>query len=476
MIDCMDFLNKYVMGSAQMLIGFHFFARLLHKSVRYYEYLLFFVCGILEIHFGVEGRLAEFGAYTLLLVASGFWLCAKERQKLCCCQKKCFAQQMDERELSMKENEAEWKSIILYAALTIEVMQLSFGIVNTLLGILFPIMRSFDQNIIGIVFMFLGYLAALPLSVFCYYITCQYFSYYEREMIEKQSIRMVLIPILLIFLVGEHINFIFYEVADTTEHSDILVPTRHYLMLVIQVLGMASLFCILFAYKKLLQNFRLHTKLFFLEQEERSLNQYVEEAKAHYEKTKSFRHDIKNHITVVKDLLQYGKLDQALNYMKDIEGMTGELSFSYSTNNPVVDILLANKLGIAKSKKIAVYCSLMLPYPCLVRDIDFCIILSNALDNAIYACKQMKDDVEKYINVAGRMKGDFLLLEVENSFQGSTSFTRGIGLSNIKAVAEKYHGAMHIKTQSTTFYLNVLLIIPQHSESSSQQMGSFTDI
>ena len=151
MIDCMDFLNKYVMGSAQMLIGFHFFARLLHKSVRYYEYLLFFVCGILEIHFGVEGRLAEFGAYTLLLVASGFWLCAKERQKLCCCQKKCFAQQMDERELSMKENEAEWKSIILYAALTIEVMQLSFGIVNTLLGILFPIMRSFDQNIIGIV-------------------------------------------------------------------------------------------------------------------------------------------------------------------------------------------------------------------------------------------------------------------------------------------------------------------------------------
>ena len=118
----------------------------------------------------------------------------------------------------------------------------------------------------------------------------------------------------------------------------------------------------------------------------------------------------------------------------------------------------------------------MLPYPCLVRDIDFCIILSNALDNAIYACKQMKDDVEKYINVAGRMKGDFLLLEVENSFQGSTSFTRGIGLSNIKAVAEKYHGAMHIKTQSTTFYLNVLLIIPQHSESSSQQMGSFTDI
>lgn len=44
------------------------------------------------------------------------------------------------------------------------------------------------------------------------------------------------------------------------------------------------------------------TELSLLEQEEHSLLQYVEAAKERYEKTKSFSHDIKNHITVVKNL------------------------------------------------------------------------------------------------------------------------------------------------------------------------------
>ena len=49
-------------------------------------------------------------------------------------------------------------------------------------------------------------------------------------------------------------------------------------------------------------------------------------------------------------------------------------------------------------------------------------------------------------------------------------FKKGTGLSNIKAVAEKYSGAMSIETQGNVFVLQVLLIIPQHPESISQQV------
>ena len=220
------------------------------------------------------------------------------------------------------------------------------------------------------------------------------------------------------------------------------------------------MFCILYAYKKLSQNFRLSAKLSLLEQEEHSLYQYVDEAKTHYEKTKSFRHDIKNHIAVIKKLLQSGKHGQALEYLVDLEDMSEELSFPCSVNNPVVDILVGNKLGIAKGMGIDVCCSLLLPYPCGLRDIDLCIILSNALDNAIHACKNMSEEADKYIHLTGRVQGDFLFMEIENSFQGKEPLKKGIGLSNVKAVAEKYHGAMRIKTQGTVFTLNVLLIIP----------------
>ena len=62
------------------------------------------------------------------------------------------------------------------------------------------------------------------------------------------------------------------------------------------------------------------------------------------------------------------------------------------------------------------------------------------------------------------------MMEVENSFHGKGVFKKGTGLSNVKKVVEKYDGAMNIETQENVFVLHVLLIIPQHQESSSQQM------
>ena len=108
---------------------------------------------------------------------------------------------------------------------------------------------------------------------------------------------------------------------------------------------------------------------------------------------------------------------------------------------------------------IDVNCSLLLPYPCGLRDIDICIILSNALDNAIHACKNMDAGTEKYIYISGRIQGDFLMMEIENNYQGNNIVKKGTGLSNIKTVAD--NGAISIKTQGGIFVLHVLLIIPQ---------------
>ena len=283
----MDYFNVFFMGSVQMLLGFYFFIKLLHKKVRFCFYLLFVVCGVIVIYFVPSNRIIEFGVYVLLLVMNGIVVCR-----------------------------SDWKSVILYAALVVEIMQICYGIVNSLLGLLYPLVFPLVPKIIGIVFMLLGDITSLILAGFCYHVVHQYFSYYET--IKKQYVFLVLIPIMMIFFMGEYINSILYSV-NTTDESGIIVYPNHFQMLVIQFLGIASLFCIMFAYKKLLQNFRLSTELSLLEREERFLKQYVEEAKTHYDKTKSFRHDIKNHITVVKKLLQNEKSGQALNYIGDME-------------------------------------------------------------------------------------------------------------------------------------------------------------
>ena len=441
MAEYLDFFNRYIMGVIEISIQLYFLAKILKKKIWIPFYFLFAVCAVVVNDFVSVGTITGFVVFVFLLTVYGTLVC-----------------------------HADFKFSILYAALMTEIMLLCFGIVNSLTGLLYSWRPDFFHGTAGIAVMLGSEAASLLLAGFCYYMVYRHFSYYTAA--EMQQMFLVFIPILMIFIMSEYINTIAFEYGYEVigEEEPYLYLFNHWQLLVMQFFGLLSVFCILFSYKKLQQNFRLSTELSLLEQEEHSLNQYVEEAKTRYDETKSFRHDIRNHITVVKNLLQSGNVEEAVTYVEDMDDMAEKMSFPCSTNNPVVDILVGNKLGIAQSMGIDVDCSLLLPYPCDLKDIDICIVLSNALDNAIQAVKSPDTGIEKFIHVSGRIQGDFLMIKVENSFHGKDTFKKGTGLSNVKKVAEKYGGAMSIDTRGDVFILQVLLIIPQHPESISQQM------
>ena len=450
MAEYLDFFNVYIMGAVEMSFQFYFLAKILKKKVWPPFYFLFAVCAVIVNDLVPSGMFTGFVVLVFLLTAYGTFIC-----------------------------HADFKYSLLYAALAMEIMLLCSGIVNSLMSLPYPWLPAFFHETDNIAAMLVSEAASLVLTGFCYYMVYRYFSRDDLDPVDApentmgmQQMVLIFIPILMIFIMSNYINAIEYDFQF--EISVDKGPAEHFFshgqMLSMYFLGLASLFCILFSYKKLQQSFRLGTEISLLEQQEHSLNQYVEEAKTRYDETKSLRHDIRNHIAVVKKLLQNGKLEEAITYMEDLDDMAEKMSFPCSTNNPVVDILVGNKLGIAKSMGIDVDCSLLLPYPCGIRDIDICIVLSNALDNAIHAVKSLDAGMEKYIRVSGRIQGDFLMMEIQNSFHGKSAFKKGTGLSNVKKVAEKYGGAMSIETQEHVFVLHVLLIIPRHPESSPQQM------
>ena len=450
MAEYLDFFNVYIMGVVEMSFQFCFLAKILKKKMWPPFYFLFSVGAVIINDFVPASTIIGFAVLIFLLTAYGTVICR-----------------------------AGFKHSLLYAALAAEIMLLCGGIVNSMISLPYPWLPAFFHETDNIAAMLVSEAASLVLTGFCYYMVYRYFSRDDLDPVDApettmgmQQMVLIFIPILMIFIMSNYINAIEYDFQF--EISVDKGPAEHFFshgqMLSMYFLGLASLFCILFSYKKLQQSFRLGTEISLLEQQEHSLNQYVEEAKTRYDETKSLRHDIRNHIALVKKLLQNGKLEEAITYMEDLDDMAEKMSFPCSTNNPVVDILVGNKLGIAKSMGIDADCSLLLPYPCGIRDIDICIVLSNALDNAIHAVKSLDAGMEKYIRVSGRIQGDFLMMEIQNSFQGKGAFKKGTGLSNVKKVAEKYGGAMSIETQENVFVLHVLLIIPQHPESSTQQM------
>ena len=407
-----------------MLFQGWFFTRILNKKVKLPFYLLLVAYAVLLIRFSTASMIMELGVFVLSLVAWGTLIC-----------------------------HTDVKSSLLYAALVVEVIRLSHGIVMSLLSILYPLALPVFHDMTGILFVLLGEAAQLLLTGVCYEMIYRHFSRYTSA--DILYLFLVLIPVLMIFILNEYVNYISYSWEYVTVSGAWEYIVSYEQTLFMQLLELGSLFCILLAHKKLQQSFRLRTDLSLLEQKEHSLNQYVEEARSHYEKTKSFRHDFRNHITVVKKLLESGKTEDAIQYIGSMEEIGSELLFPCGTNNPAVDILVGHKLGIASGMGIDVSCALLLPSPCGLRDIDVCIILANALDNAIHGCKNV--DTEKYIRISGRMQGDFLMIAVENSCSGPDAFQKGIGLSNIETVAEKYQGAVLAEKADGCFSLSVLL-------------------
>ena len=97
------------------------------------------------------------------------------------------------------------------------------------------------------------------------------------------------------------------------------------------------------------------------------------------------------------------------------------------------------------------------------------LLQSGKVEEAVSYMEDMDDMAEK-MSFPCSTNNPVVDILVENSFHGKDTFKKGTGLSNVKKVAEKYGGAMNIETRGDVIILQVLLIIPQHPESISQQM------
>ena len=336
----------------------------------------------------------------------------------------------------------------LAAVLAFYISQLSFGILNSLESVLFP-------RVVGSPLLYLLLSAALAafflLCACCYASAIKLLSWTEDS--PAPYIGLLLLPGLFFFAAEWYVLQTAYGFLDLTVSRERF--WQHIALLLLQVMGLSAMLCTLYAYRHLCQGFRAEASLQALGQAARAQKVYIAEAQARYAQTQAFRHDIKNHLCVLQGLLDSGKWQEGRRYLGRLAAVSGSLCFHYQTGNPVVDILLEEKLGLAR--EITAQVSLLLPGPCGIDDFDLCVIFANALDNAITACRLGGGD--KAIRIGGQRQGGFYMLSFENTCPDTPLPPAGIGLANIRSVAEKYHGAVLTEKSGGRFHLNVLLNI-----------------
>lgn len=349
----------------------------------------------------------------------------------------------------------------LAAVLTTSIALLSWGFLNSLANIISSVL---DDGAFPSMLLVIRSISAIFSLILCF---CFFYLVERRFTLPEENtgpyLLLILFPVLLSCATGLYmINSVYGNTVTLPFPSE---NGKELELLLIQALGFCAILSTLYSYGKLCESFRIKSRLAMLIQETNAQKAYVTEARTRYEQTRAFRHDIRNHLSVLGGLLKSGHSKQAAGYLEKLGACVDDLSLTVQTGNPVIDVLLNSKLEMAGHLGIQIDISLNLPKTWKADDLDLCVILSNALDNAIAACRQVREhenggeENELTIRVTGERQGDFYLLEFENPCpEGmNQSPVPGTGLSNIKTVAEKYSGAVMIEHDSGCFCLDVLL-------------------
>ena len=335
------------------------------------------------------------------------------------------------------------KKIFSALLLTFSVMQLSFGIFNSLTCLISPLIIGRDPAAASLIMILFNVFSLGTACLFYKIILRQTAFAADKNNVNDSSLSALA---LYLFAVGIYINLaVFGNAADSEKVPEIF--RTGFSMLAVHVLAAASVFTAVKTKKRLSE---------ILFSAEIALKQ-AEQTEERFRKTTIFRHDAKRHTAVLSGLLKNGKLDRAEKYLSEIGGMAEVPSKPFNTGCGAADAVLENVLCTCEKCGIKTEFCLHLQEN-IMCTAELCGVLSNILDNAVNACRGLENTDEKFIKLRGEMQGNMLFIQSENSFDGRT-FQKGTGLTSIENTAKKYSGKVSIKCVDGVFSITVIMNI-----------------
>ena len=194
-----------------------------------------------------------------------------------------------------------------------------------------------------------------------------------------------------------------------------------------------------------------------------------DELREYMEKTRTLRHDFRQHLRVISGLSESGRLGELQTYLRQYAGELAE-EHTPLCANAAVDAIAAYYDAAAKRAHTPVAWQLDLPQKLPLPEADLCMMLGNLMENALRASEALPE-AERRVQVLCRMLSPAMLgLIVENRYDGvlrrrggkllSTAHPgSGVGLLSVQTAAGRYHGEVTIETENQLFRVNILLNI-----------------
>ena len=200
---------------------------------------------------------------------------------------------------------------------------------------------------------------------------------------------------------------------------------------------------------------------------------HFEQYKQNQEETTRFRHDIRNNLLCLNNMLQEGRTQEATEYLNDLLHTSRSLSPKFVSGDQMLDCILGVKDRVMEENGIAFQLDGVMAGGLGWKPMDVCNVFANALDNAIESCQQMPAE-ERFINMSIRSTEQYWFISIENPVLkdvdiqqlflkdgGYTSKSdtgqHGIGTYNMKQTVEHYGGILKATCENHRFTLEIMI-------------------
>ncbi len=192
----------------------------------------------------------------------------------------------------------------------------------------------------------------------------------------------------------------------------------------------------------------------------------IEALRESQQKTRTYNHDLRHHLQYVSSCIENGLYEQAQGYIREICSEIEANKVTILCENEAANLIFSAFVERTKASNIPLTIDAALSQNIPVSENDLCVLLSNALENALHACQRRKErGLTGTIDVSAYEKNGKFFLQIINSCDADIVFHKdipvtnahghGIGVHSICAVVDKYGGIYSFSVKEDNFILRV---------------------
>lgn len=209
-----------------------------------------------------------------------------------------------------------------------------------------------------------------------------------------------------------------------------------------------------------------------MREQERMQTQLLDQ-KVHYaqlqnqvELARKNAHNYMHHIAAIRSLTDQGNLDSLRAYCDELTEEYGFRDHIPYSGNPAADGVIYRYIKLAREHDIDLrYQGRILSGS--ISDLDLCVLLGNALENALTGCLTIEKD--RQIRIIADQQGELLSIMVSNTFDGQVQRTDdiflsrkrrnepGLGMASMREICERCGGDMQTRWTDDRFHILFLL-------------------